>query len=79
MYAKPNEGVFNAKLKCRLFKVTFGNLGNLLFIYDQLSLQNKDQNDEGKMQVFNIMALNYLNYIIDKYIYIIKIKALQTK
>ena len=61
------------------FKVTFGNLGNLLFIYDQLSLQNKDQNDEGKMQVFNIMALNYLNYIIDKYIYIIKIKALQTK
>ena len=59
--------------------MTFGNLGNLLFIYDQLSLQNKDQNDEGKMQVFNIMALNYLNYIIDKYIYIIKIKALQTK
>jgi len=55
------------------------HLGNLLFIYDQLSLQNKDQNDKGKMQVFNIVALNYLSYIIYKYIYIFKIKELQTK
>jgi len=54
-------------------------LGNLLFIYDQLSLQNKDQNDKGKMQVVNIVALNYLSYIIYKYIYIFKIKELQTK
>ena len=55
------------------------HLGNLLFIYDQLSLQNKDQNDKGKMQVVNIVALNYLSYIIYKYIYIFKIKELQTK